>query len=158
MPPATPKFALAPEGVPVIQPPPVRKSQAEEGLVTVPGVPQVIPAEAEANTTSTPASASITCKALTVIVELVAICSLMISQPPSARKTNWFAAPLAATAWPLMARPVIWTSPLTVAPIAAQAAAACDSRKSAVIVVAAPKKPPPVKLTLATEASEDDWL
>src|SRR6266404_3373144 len=121
MPPATPKFAFAPDGVPVIQPPPVMKSQGCGGVVTTPEVPQVIPADAEAKTTSTPANASITCNPLTVIVDAVAVCSLMITRPPSASKTNWLAAPVTATAWPLMTSPVICTCPLTVNPAAPQA-------------------------------------
>src|SRR6266446_10673227 len=120
MPPATPKFAFAPVGVPVIHPPPVMKSQGAGGLVPTPELPQLIPADAEANTTSTSANASITCKPLTVLVEAVADCSLISTKPPSASNTIWLAAPLTATAWPSMTNPVICTCPLTVNPVAPQ--------------------------------------
>src|SRR5437867_3548171 len=157
MPPATPKLAFAPEGVPVIQPPPVKKSH---GAAPPDGVDDTeahpIPDVAEAKITFTPANISTMCNALTVITPKPALCSLMITYPPSARNTNWFAAPVTAIAWPLMTRPVTWTTaPLTVATPATQASSTRDMTKSATMVVAPPKKLAKARLTLATEASEE---
>src|SRR5437879_12725958 len=99
MPPATPKLAFAPEGVPVIQPPPVTKSHGgapPDGVGVTEA--QVIPDVDDAKITFTPANISTTCKALTVMTPNPALCSLMMRYPPSARNTNWFAAPVTAIA------------------------------------------------------------
>ena len=156
MPPATPKLALSPDGVPVIQPPPVTKSHggispgAGGELVTNPHMTPIVDAP---KTTFTPANASMTCRALTVMTPAPAICSFRITKPPSERNTIWFAASVTATAWPLMASAWTWLCPLT--PNAAQTAATCDITKSAVMVVAPDRKPAAVRLTSATAASAE---
>src|SRR5213594_799918 len=155
MPPATPKLALACDGVPVIHPPPVTKWHGG-GLLPAGGgvVGQVMAADEEATTTSTPAQGTMRCRALTVMPAIPATCSLMITKPPLDRKTNWLACPVTAIAWPLITSPVTSTTALTAAPFG-QSAETRDITKSATMVVARNGKPAqPVKLTLATEASD----
>src|SRR5437867_5298855 len=159
MPPATPKLAFAPEGVPTIHPPPVTKPQdgGEAGGAVVTN-PQITPIVDEPKTRFTPAIASTTCKALTVILPAPASCSLMITKPPSDRNTIWFAAPVTATAWPLITSESISLCPLVVPPKATQTACALANTKSAAMVVVPNTKPPVVRPTLATAASEDAAL
>src|SRR5436309_8053583 len=105
MPPVTPKFALAPEGVPVIHPPPVTKSHSLGGGLVAPpllALPHVIPADDEPKTRFTPALV-MTCKALTVMSAVVVVCetncSLMITKLPFTN-TFWLTCPLTAMVWP----------------------------------------------------------
>src|SRR6266540_2317020 len=154
MPPATPKLALAPDGVPVIHPPPVTKLHGG-GLLPAGGglLGQVMAANDEPTTTSAPAQGTMRCNALTVIPATPANCSLIITKPPLDRITNWFACPVTAMAWPLITSPVTSTAATSAAPFG-QGAETRDITKSAVMVVAMNGKPAqPVKLTLATEAS-----
>src|SRR6185369_11383141 len=158
------KLAFAPEGVPVIHPPPVAKSP-QTGLISG---PQAIPAADEPNTTFTPAHGITTCKALTAIPSVVTVCplavalafpascSLITTNPPPVSMTNWFACPVTLTGSPLMTSPLIWVEPLDVTSSAEQADVASDKTKSAEIVVVPPPKKPPqlVRVTLATEACD----
>src|SRR2546425_2348488 len=85
-PPATPKLALAPEGVPVIQPPPVAKSApVQPGGGGAGAGWQVISACAEETITSaTPGT--MTWSALTVMSPApLLVCSLMITSPTGNR-------------------------------------------------------------------------
>src|SRR5438552_3434400 len=153
MPPATPKLALAPDGVPVIQPPPVTKSLHGDGWGG--GLPQVIPADDEPKIRFSPVFV-IMCKALTVMSAVVEVCettcSLMITVLPFTT-TVWFACPVTAILCPSMTSPLTWTCPLAAAPVEEQVAVALDIAKSAVMEPPRIKMPPVATLMLAAEAS-----
>src|ERR1043166_6130164 len=105
MPPPTPKLPFAPEGVPVIQPPPVTKSLQEGGGFGLHS--EQLPAVHEPKITSAPRQGR-KCTALQVIVTVLpvweTICSLMIAVPPPANATIWFACPVTAMLWPFTDR------------------------------------------------------
>src|SRR5207244_10113671 len=95
MPPPPPKFAFAPDGVPVIQPPPVTKSAGvQPGGGGGGGVgEQVMSACAEEMITSATPS-TITCSALTVMSPEPPLCSLMMTRPrPVGNVTVWLGIP-----------------------------------------------------------------
>src|SRR5713226_1969191 len=146
IPPATPKFPRAPEGV-LIQPPPVTKSPpGHRG-----GPVQVTSACADEITTSATPSMT-TCRAFTVmsadLLSTELCCSLMIRRP-SGREMVWLGCPLTVTPCPLIIRPTISEVPFAVGPELVQAAVARAIRKSAAMVF-----PPAVSERSATEASE----
>src|SRR5216117_1507683 len=98
MPPATPKLALAPEGVPVIQPPPVAKSAPAQTGGGGAGW-QVISACAEETITSATPGTMI-CSALTVMSPApLLVCSLIITSPTT-KGTLWLGAPEIVMDWP----------------------------------------------------------
>src|SRR6266446_943436 len=123
IPPATPKLALAPEGVPVIQPPPVTKSAP----AVQPGGGgagwQVISACAEETITSA-APRTLTWSALTVMSPApLLVCSLMITSP-TGKGTVWLGAPEIVMDWPFTDSVAISELPLAVAPPSLQTAVA----------------------------------
>src|ERR1051325_4421305 len=156
MPPPTPKLPFAPEGVPVIQPPPVTKSLQEAGGFGLQS--EQLPALHEPKITSAPRQGR-KCTALQVIVTALAdwetICSLMITVPPPANVTVWFGWPLTAMLWPFTTKPLISAAPLVVGPVLDQAALARDMTKSAVTTWSWPSRSGQlVNTTLATLASD----
>src|SRR5436309_9141860 len=147
IPPATPKLALAPEGMPVIQPPPVAKSAPVQAGAAGAGW-QVISACAEETITSaTPGTT--TWSALTVMSPgPVLVCSLMISSPTS-NGTVWLGAPEIVMVWPFTDSAAMSEVPLAVAPPSPQQAVARACSKPAEIVF-----PATVSESSATDASE----
>src|SRR2546422_2417918 len=116
MPPPTPKFAFAPDGVPVIQPPPVTKSAGvHPGGGGGGGVgSQLMSACAEEMTTSaTPVA--ITCRALTVMSPGPELCSLMMTRT-FGKSTVWLGAPEIVIGCPFTDRAAMSALPLAVAP------------------------------------------
>src|SRR2546426_3334040 len=102
MPPATPKFAFAPDGVPVIQPPPVMKSAGVHpgGGGGGGAGAQVMSACAEEMITSATPS-TLTWRALTVMSpEPALVCSLMTTLP-FGNSTVWYGVPSTWTTCPL---------------------------------------------------------
>src|SRR6266446_7242561 len=163
MPPATPKLAFAPDGVPVIQPPPVRKSEQldgdggggdEPGGGTVVLPPQVTPANAELITRSA-APSMITCSALTVrsaeSAVCNAVCSLMIRRPFGSQMV-WFTSPDTLIACPFTTSPSIWELPPSDGELQ-QDAMAQATRASAAITF-----PPAFTARRPAEASEEAAL
>src|SRR6266446_5860358 len=163
MPPATPKLAFAPDGVPVIQPPPVRKSEQldgdggggdEPGGGTVVLPPQVTPANAELITRSA-APSMITCSALIVMsaesAVCTAVCSLMIKWPFE-RQIGWFASPDTLIACPFTTSPAIWELPPSDGELQQAAMAQATSASAAI------KFPPTFTLRRPAEASEEATL
>src|SRR6266567_1458403 len=122
MPPPTPKLPFAPEGVPVIHPPPVTKSLQDGGGLALQS--EQLPAVDEPKITSAPRQGR-KCTALHVIVTALAvwetICSLMITVPPPANATIWFASPVAAMLWPFTTKPLTSVAPRVAAPVVDQA-------------------------------------
>src|SRR5713226_1941544 len=110
IPPATPKVPFAPDGVPVIHPPPVTKSSPGQT-----GPPQVISACAEEITTFATPSTS-TCSALTLISPVLPLaelfCSLMITRPIG-KGIVWLGCPETTIDCPLITRSTISELPLT---------------------------------------------
>src|SRR6266516_6532136 len=96
-PPATAKFAFAPDG-PVIHPPPVTKSPLGQGG----GPAHEMSACADAMTTSaTPVT--VTWSALTVMSPGPPVCSLMTTWPwPLGKVIVWLGSPETTIAWPLI--------------------------------------------------------
>src|SRR6266480_4681010 len=108
IPPATPKLALAPEGVPVIQPPPVTKS-----------APAVQPGGAGAGW------------------QVISACAEETITSPTTKGTLWLGAPETVTVWPFTDSAVMSELPLAVAPPSLQTAAARACSKPAETVLLA---------------------
>src|SRR2546426_4887499 len=150
MPPATPKFAFAPDGVPVIQPPPVMKSAGVHpgGGGGGGAGAQVMSACAEEMITSATPS-TLTWRALTVMSPAPAlVCSLMTTLP-FGNVTVWFGVPSIAIVCPFTDRRAISELPLAVAPASVHLAVARASRKPAEILLL-----PTVRASSATDASD----
>src|SRR2546421_4300494 len=149
MPPPTPKFAFAPDGVPVSQPPPVTKSAGvHPGGGGGGGVgSQLMSACAEEMTTCT-TPVAITCSALTVMSPGPELCSLMMTRT-FGKSTVWLGAPEIVIDCPFTDRAAISALPLAVAPASVHIAVARASRKPAAILL-----PPTVRASSATDASD----
>src|SRR5207245_10553580 len=146
IPPATPKFALAPDGV--IHPPPVTKSPPLQPAGGGPAS-HVISACADEMTTSV-MSSTLTCSALTVMSPgRSLVCSLMISTAPPSNEIFWLGSLETVTVWLFTIRVAISELPLAVAPSSVHMAVARASRKPAEMVF-----PATVSVTLATAASD----
>src|SRR5437773_6151044 len=143
-PPATAKFAFAPDG-PVIHPPPVTKSPLGQGG----GPAHEMSACADAMTTSaTPVT--VTWSALTVMSPGPPVCSLMTTWPwPLGKVIVWLGSPETTIAWPLITSSAISELPLAVGPALVHCASARAMRNPAETLL-----PPAVRLRLATDASE----
>src|SRR6266851_2400462 len=152
MPPATPKLARDPDGVPVIHPPPVTKSPT--GGVHA---PHEMSAWDEEMTTSASVgpprgSKAVTCSALTVMLAWLPLaepdCSLIMTFK-NGRLTIWLGWPVTVIGSPLMTSPASSELPLALAvPLPSQVAWAWDRSRSAWMEFLAT-----VRLTLATVAS-----
>ena len=152
MPPATPKFAFAPDGVPVIQPPPVMKSAGVHpgGGGGGGAGAQVMSACAEEMITSATPS-TLTWRALTVMSPAPPlVCSLMTTLPvPFGNSTVWFGVPSTWITCPFTDRRAMCELPLAVAPPSVHIALARASRKPAEILLV-----PTVRASSATDASD----
>src|SRR6266480_477795 len=148
IPPATPKLALAPEGVPVIQPPPVTESAPAVQPGGAGAGWQVISACAEETITSATPGTMIW-SALTVMSPApLLVCSLIITSPTT-KGTLWLGSPETVTVWPFTDSAVMSELPLAVAPPSLQTAAARACSKPAETVL-----PATVSESSATDASE----
>src|SRR2546422_7905104 len=147
-PPATAKLPLAPDGVPVIHPPPVAKS-GQEGGGGGSGCGQPMSACADDTTTSaTPLTT--TWSALTVISPGAVVCSLMTTCPcPFGSKMVWLGCPLTTIDALLIVSSAISELPLVVAPPSVHRASARAMRKPAEL-----EFPPAARDSCATGASE----
>src|SRR5256885_16850541 len=134
MPPATPKFAFAPDGVPVIQPPPVMKSAGVHpgGGGGGGAGAQVMSACAEEMITSATPS-TLTWRALTVMSPAPPlVCSLMTTLPePFGNSTVWFGVPSTWITCPFTDRRAVCELPLPLAPPPVHIAVAPAPRKPA---------------------------
>src|SRR3989442_16026314 len=147
IPPATPKFALVWDGVPVIQPPPVAKSAPVQPGGGGAGW-QVMSACAEEMITSATPS-TLTWRALTVMSPAPAlVCSLMTTLP-FGNVTVWFGVPSIAIVCPFTDRRAISELPLAVAPASVHLAGARASGKPAEILLL-----PTVRASSATDAPD----
>src|SRR5207302_4771975 len=151
MPPATPKFARAPD-CPVIQPPPVTKSPT--GLEAAAHAMSACEDEITTSASGGPPNGSetVTCSALTVRSARLPFvdpdCSL-ITTVTGPIVSVWLGWPVTAIAVPLTASPATSELPLALAPPEpSQVASARDDRTSAWIVF-----PATLRLASATEAS-----
>src|ERR1051325_5180028 len=145
-PPATPNVPFAPDGVPVIQPPPVTKSRELSQL----GWPAHSMSACADETTTSATPVTMTCSAFTVMLPGPAVCSFTITRPaPSGRNTVWLGAPETAIDWPLMTRSATCDEPLVCAvPLTHRASARAMSSDAPTVC------PPTVRFKSAVEASE----
>src|ERR1051325_3342244 len=148
MPPATPKFPFALDGVPVIQPPPVTKSLPAQPDGGGAGRQLMFACAEEMMTSATPGT--VTCRALTVMSPGPAlVCSLMTTPPPPGNGTVWLGAPETSIVRPFTDRAAMSELPCAVAPWSVHIAVARASRNPAEIVL-----PPTVSVRSATDASD----
>src|SRR3989442_782171 len=152
MPPATPKFAFAPDGVPVIQPPPVMKSAGVHpggGGGGGAGAQGMSACAEEMITSATPST--LTWRGLTVMSpEPALVCSFITTLPvPFGSSTVWFGVPSTRITCPFTDRRAMCELPLAVAPPSVHIAVARASRKPAEILLV-----PTVRASSATDASD----
>src|SRR5207247_9753765 len=146
-PPATAKLPLAPDGVPVIHPPPVAKS-GQEGGGGGSGCGQPMSACADDTTTSA-IRLTTTWSALTVIAPGGSVGCSLITTCPFRSGMVWLGCPLTAMVCLLIVSSAISELPLVVAPPPVHRASAWAMRNPAEMLF-----PPVGSDKLATDASD----